>query len=539
VKAPHRLEFTPEQIDALIERLNGHCLEEGDYSLLAEIIKAMTWLNFALQEKKLSIHRLRAIFGIKTETAQRLLKLAGQETESNDIDSSTTDEPASDQEGKKKNKGGHGHLPATEYTNATIITVAHGVLKKGSLCPSCGKGKLFNLSPGSVIHIKGQPWLKVEIYKPERLRCPVCGSIFTATLPSEIITESRADETAKAIVSLLKYRGGVPFYRQGQIQEMLGAPLSPSEIWAMTEDVADAMQPVYNVLCQCAADADVIHNDDTTARVLSIMKEREEAEGTSKEDKRKGTFTTCIVAQLQSIQAWIALFFTGRSHAGENLDELLDAREEPAAPIQQCDGGHNIPKNHTTQISNCLAHARRYFYELVSVWPKIVAKVIGWFSKIFLHDQQAPVDPEERLKWHQIKSKPIMEEMKQYLNDLLNRKEVEPNSSLGKAIAYFNNHWDGLTLFLHVAGVPLTNNICERGMKAAVLNRKNAYFYRNETGAKIGDILMSTIETCVLNKANPWDYLVAIQQYQGDVRENPEHWLPWNFRIRLNELRPP
>jgi hypothetical protein len=175
----------------------------------------------------------------------------------------------------------------------------------------------------------------------------------------------------------------------------------------------------------------------------------------------------------------------------------------------------------------------------VQVWPAIVIKTIGWFASVFSHDKSAPLDPELRLKWHQEKSGPIMNQMQAYFNNLIEKKEVEPNSSLGKAIAYFNNHWEGLTLFLSVPGVPLTNNLTEQLLKRAVLNRKNAYFYRNETGAKIGDILMSMMETCVLNNKNPWDYLVAVQEHQKDVHRNPTLWVPWNFEARLKELTLP
>jgi transposase len=512
---PNRLDFTAEQVDALIDRLNNRCLQDEDYPLLAQIIQAMVWLNFSLQEKTLSIRRLRMIFGIKTETAEKLLELAGGKKSGK--------KGKRDQTDKKNN---HGHRPSSEYTQAKTIAIAHQTLKKGSICPSCLKGRLFNLSPGTVLHIKGQPWLQVEIYKPERLRCSLCGKIFTS------------DCTAKAIVSLLKYRGGVPFYRQGQLQEILGAPISASEIWEMTENVADALQPIYGIMLSQASNAAVIHNDDTKARVLSIAHERKELEGTDEEDPRKGTFTTCILARLAtSIQ--IALFFTGRNHAGENLDKVLEMRTENSIPIQQCDGGHNVAQNHETQLSHCLAHARRYFYELASMWPKVVTKIIGWFAVIFSNDKSAPTDAEARLKWHQEKSKPIMEQIKEYVDGLIKRKEVEPNSSMGKAIAYFNNHYEELTLFLRIPDVPLTNNTCERLMKRPVLNRKNAYFYRNEIGAKIGDIIMSMTETCILNHANPWDYLVGVQKYQGDVRQRPNDWMPWNFQGRLKELQPP
>jgi transposase len=544
LKTPSRLDFTSEEVDALVDRLNNKCLIESDYPLLTDILRAMVWLNFSLQEKELTIKRLRAIFGIKTESAKKLLEFARGNSakpsnKERSQDKNNTQDSASEgkaktnesEEGKPRN---HGHRPSSDYTEANIINIAHQTLKKGSICPECLKGKLFQLKPGTILHIVGQPWLQVEIYKPERLRCSLCGKIFTADLPRELNTDSRADASAKAIVTLLKYRGGVPFYRQEQVQEILGAPISASEIWQMTEEVADCLHPVYSILCQEAAEADVIHNDDTSAKILSRMKELKEAE---EEPDRTGTVTSCIVAVLENINIKIGLFFTGWKHAGENLDELLDGRSCESPPIQQCDAlSRNVPKNHNTSLSNCLAHLRRKFYELVDVWPKEVLKIVGNFSSIFKNDHEAPNDPQERLEWHKIKSGPVMDDIKEYCTSLIKAKKVEPNSSLGKAITYLNNHWEAFTLFLRIPGVPLTNNVAEHLIKRNVLNRKNAYFFRNETGAKIADILMSFMETCVLNQVNPYNYFIAIQQYQTDVRKNPKLWLPWLYENRLKEL---
>jgi len=528
MKAPSHLDFTPEQVEQLVSRLENKCLEQEDYPLLIDLIMAIVWLNMSLKEKDLSIQRLRSIFGIKTETAKKLLKLADKK--------SNPDSPDKEKGGKKK---GSGHRAASEYSEAKIIKIAHQVLSREDLCPACLKGKLFNLSPGSVLRIIGTPWLQVEIYKPERLRCSLCGKVFTANLPEEVMKGSRGDQTAKAIVSLMKYRGGVPFYRQEQMQTILGAPISASEIWKMTEDVSEDLLPIYAVMCASAAKGKLIQNDDTRAMVLSIMEEREKKKGTAEEEKRKGTFTTGILSTLRDSDVQVALFFTGRQHAGENLADLLERREEKLGPpIQQCDGGNNSPKGHETQLSNCLAHARRKFCELIEAWPQISVQVIGWFSEIFANEKSSPVDPEKRLLWHQEKSQTVMETMKNYCNDLIGKKEVEPNSSMGKAIAYMNNHWEGLTLFLKVPGVPLTNNATERLLKRSVLNRKNAYFYRTESGARIGDILMSTIETCVLNEVNPWKYLIAIQEHQAKVQKDPELWVPWKYEKELEKLHP-
>jgi transposase len=164
---------------------------------------------------------------------------------------------------------------------------------------------------------------------------------------------------------------------------------------------------------------------------------------------------------------------------------------------------------------------------------------VSGFDSVFLNEKIAKdgsLNQQERFEWHQNKSASIMARLKAYCQELVNTKQVEPNSSLGKAIQYLENHWEGFTLFLRIPGVPVSNNDDERLLKRAVLNRKNAYFFKNEVGAKIADILMSVIETCVLNEVNPYKYLLALQQNNDQVLDNPKSWLPWNYN---KALKPP
>jgi transposase len=537
MKRPKRLDFTPEEVENLITRIESQKLEANDFPLLADVLRAMIWMESALKEKSLSIARLKAIFGIKTEKAKKLaalLKKTSEESnqnltndENNETNSSSKEETSQEKSKEKDLTKGHGHRPSSDYQEAEIIRIAHEILTKGSLCPECGKGKLFNLAPGTVLRITGQPWLNVHIYKPERLRCPVCQAIFTAKLPQELYTESRVDKTAKTIVSILKYRGGVPFYRQEQIQTILGNPISDTEIWNMTRDVANCIEPVFVELCHLAANSDCIHNDDTMARILELMKENEKLN-----PERKGIFTTALLAKMKDQQ--IALFFTGRQHAGENLNDILGKREEGISiPIQVCDAlSRNLPRDHQTHVAKCNAHARREFYEIASHWPEECLKVVSGFNTVFFYDKLAKnqnLNPQARLEWHQEKSSPVMTKIKSYCQELIDKKQVEPNSSLGKAIQYLNSHWEGLTLFLRMPGVPISNNDDERLIKRPVLNRKNAYFFKNEAGAKIADILMSVIETCVLNKINPYNYLITLQENIDRVWKEPRLWLPWNY----------
>ena len=136
---------------------------------------------------------------------------------------------------------------------------------------------------------------------------------------------------------------------------------------------------------------------------------------------------------------------------------------------------------------------------------------------------------EERLKYHQQHSAPIMGQLKIYCNNLLTAKKVEPNSSFGKAIKYLNNHWEGLTMILRNGRAPLSNNDGERTIKPSVLIRKNSYFYKTCWGAFVGDTLLSIIRTCNLNGINPYDYLIAVQANCLEAKKNPMNWLPWNY----------
>ena len=105
---------------------------------------------------------------------------------------------------------------------------------------------------------------------------------------------------------------------------------------------------------------------------------------------------------------------------------------------------------------------------------------------------------------------------------------MEPNSSLGKALAYLLEHWATLTQCVKEPGAPLDNNVAERALKLAIRQRKNSLFSATEHSASIASILTSVIATCVQAGVNAWDYLVAVQEHRQEVFANPSAWLPWN-----------
>src|SRR5437660_3960583 len=250
-------------------------------------------------------------------------------------------------------------------------------------------------------------------------------------------------------------------------------------------------------------------------------------------DKRTGTFTSGIVS---IVGAWtIALFFTGWKHAGENIAEVLKKRApELPAPIQMCDAlSRNTPKGVETLLANCLAHGRRQVVDVVDNFPEECRYVLERLGGVYHYDalaREQELPPEERLRFHQEHSGPLMKELHEWMEAQLAEHKTEPNSGLGKAISYLLNHWPKLTLFLRQPGAAIDNNIVERSLKKAILNRRNALFYRTLNGAGVGDLFMSLIHTCELNGANPFDYLTELQKQAAEVAKDPSAWMPWNYR---------
>ncbi len=415
------------------------------------------------------------------------------------------------------------------------MVVTHETLHPGDPCPVEGcEGKLYQLpEPRVLVCVKGHVPLQATVYEREALRCALCGKVFVAGLP-EGAHHCKYDPTAAGMIGLLKYGTGMPFHRIEGLQANLGVPMPAATQWEVVQEAARELGPAHEELVRQAAQGDVLHNDDTPMKILEHLKENEERK---KEGERTGTFTTGIVSQAGEHR--IALFFTGRDHAGENLTKVLLEREgQRGPPIQMCDGlDRNVPnKEFETILGNCLGHGRRNFVDVVDSFPGECRYVLETLREVYLHDAIArgkKMTPEERLQYHQAQSAPLMEGLRTWMDEQIGQKKVELNSSLGDAIAYMQKRWPQLTLFLREPGAPLDNNICERALKKAILHRKNALFFKSQRGAQVGDVFMSLIHTAELNRVNPFDYLTTLLRHARQVRVAADAWMPWNYRDTL------
>jgi hypothetical protein len=332
-------------------------------------------------------------------------------------------------------------------------------------------------------------------------------------------------------VALLRYGSGMPHYRLARLQKSLGVPLPESTQWEVMKPLFQQAQPIFEQLVTLTANSPLIHQDDTTMRILDLRRPGSAA-AAQMDPKRKGTFTSHLLAYVEARP--VALYFTGWQHAGENLGEVLRRRSaDLAPPIQMCDAlSRNRSLEFETILAHCLSHGRREFVSLAPSFPEECRHVLESLREVYRVDAQAreqEMNPEQRLELHQTHSQPVMEQLKAWMREQIDGKKVEPNSGLGQAIAYMLNHWGPLTLFLRKAGAPLDNNKCEQALKMAILHRKNSLSYKTLNGARTGDLFMSLIHTCRLNKINPFEYLLAMATHTEAVKLVPQAWLPWNY----------
>ena len=569
---PDVVDKEPSEIESIIEQIKASSLPDDIKKFVIKCVELALWLPVFLQSKTISIHRLRTlIFGKgyhkkefnKTTPSSPVepshaIEPSGTPDEAPAQDAHLNDTSALNKEirtqvsnaimpdvtssllspdaqahrdGFEKTpqkKPGHGRHPHTIYTNAIDIQVLL-TLTAGDSCPLLCGGKLGPYKPGIVIRVKGQNFANVYRYHIEKLRCYLCGVVIEPEKPADM-GDNKYDASFIAMLALMKYYVAVPFYRQEQFQRMLGFPLPDSTQWDLIEQLAGNCFVIFNLLKRLAANSEVIQNDDTTVRILDVIKQIKD--GTIGE--RTGMYTTGIIANHEGHK--IALFMNGQQHSGENVGDILKLREPEKAPIlQMCDAlSANIPKKIQTILSHCLSHGFRKFDELRDYFPQECLVIIRLLSRVFKYDQETrDMAADARLVHHQTYSKPLMDELEKYMASLLTERRIEPNSELGAAIKYMQRHWEKLTCFLRVAGAVIDNNIVERALKIAIRNRKAAMFYRTPYSANIGGMITSLIYTCDLAKQNPYEYLIALQEHQPHVVANPAHWLPWNYQEAL------
>lgn len=248
--------------------------------------------------------------------------------------SERADEPTSSEPEPKRK--GHGRNGAGAYVNAnhSFHPLSTGVI--GALCDECNIGCKSHYREKLIVRIKGQPMFDAEVHHFEQGRCRTCGAIIRAGGEAGVLdglgtSYITYDWSACAMLLVMHYFAGAPFKRLESLHAGWGIPMPDANQWDLANASADLLFPLYKALERHGIEyATALRIDDTGSMIIEVRREIRseiaalELLGESTNDVRTGINATGVY--LETEQGKVLLFFTGRHHASEIIDQLLQFR---------------------------------------------------------------------------------------------------------------------------------------------------------------------------------------------------------------------
>jgi hypothetical protein len=200
----------------------------------------------------------------------------------------------------------------------------------------------------------------------------------------------------------------------------------------------------------------------------------------------------------------------------------------------------NFDHQHRGQLieATCNAHAFLKFRDLKAEHPTEYAVAGEVYKGVFDNDDEAKarrLSADERMRFHRERSKPLMEKLKAMCEEKLKTKLVEPSSALWEPLTFIINQWPRLTRFYEEPGVPLDTNLVEQKLIIPVRYLAASFNYQTETGAEVGDRMMSLIATAKANGVEPVAYLTDCLRNHQRLSQRPADYLPWVWRDRQRQ----
>jgi transposase len=337
-----------------------------------------------------------------------------------------------------------------------------------------------------VIHKRQKYKLKPEFNKTDKEAVIISSQGPTKLLPGSTYSINFAVATV-----IDKYLNHLPLERQCRMMDSLGlTKMSPQVLYNLARTVSIYLEPVVEKIKENILSQKVIHSDETTWPI---------------NNSKDSDGYMWIIANNQGSH-----YKFEPTRSGKVIRETLGAFKgtvvtDGYAGYYQFreESQKNVNRN---ILAMCHAHARRYFFEIKDDYP-IILEYLEMYKNLFAVEKQAK-DFEDLKNLRQLKSKPIMNEMRSWLIKVF--QEARGESKIKEAIEYSSKNWKELSVFLEDPYVPLTNNEAERTIRQAVMGRKNFYGSRSIDGADVAAIMYTVIESCKKVELDPRQYLQTI-----------------------------
>jgi transposase len=469
-----------------------------------------------IEQLKLLIAKLRRMqFGRKSEKVERQieqLQLQLDELEASRAErASSPATPETHRATKPVRRPLPGHLPRE----------TRQILPKQTACPDCG-GELKPLGEDVSEILEWVPAsFKVMRQVRPKLACGRCDKIVQAEAPSRPIARGLAGPGLLAHVLVSKYCDHLPLYRQEEIYEREGVELDRATLADWVGGASGLLQPLIEALRRQVMAAQKLHADDTPVPVLTpgLGKTKLGRLWTYvRDDRPAGDATPPAV--------WFAYSPDRKGkHPQEHLSSFTGTLQADAYA-----GFDQLYESGRIQEAACWAHVRRKFYDLYVAHKSPVAQdALRRIGELYaIEGDIRGRSPEKRRAVRHERSRPLLESLKQWLEETL--VKLSKKSDTAQAVRYALGRWEALLRYVDDGRLEIDNNAAERELRVVALGRKNYLFAGSDTGGERAAAIYSLVGTAKLNDLDPEAYLREVLSRIADHPINRiEELLPWNL----------
>jgi transposase len=418
-------------------------------------------------------------------------------------------------------KRGRGRRNLANFEKLPVTTQIYELSAEQRQCPCCGveRKEIGADESWQIEYVPGRFERLHHVRK--KYACPGCEGIGenpqmeVAAKADAAIEKGMAGPGLLAYIVSSKYSDYLPLYRLENIFERQGFEISRATQSIWCGDVADLVEPLYELMAERVRQSHVVATDDTIMPMLSVGKTK-------------------------SARMWV--YVGDEAHAYNIFDFTLNrGRDGPKyflGDYQQVlladgYGGYDgVVAGNAITRAGCWSHSRRKFVDAEKVAPEIAREAVDLIGALFRVERQAKdFSVEQRLALRRAKTAPILAQLREKL--LGWKEQLLPKHPMAEAVNYALNQWDELNVFCSDGAVPIDNNVSEREMKRIILNRKNSLFVGNSRGGRTAAILASLTSTCRRHEVDPQLYLTQLlmnlpQAKMGELSD----WLPDQWKIR-------
>ncbi len=394
-------------------------------------------------------------------------------------------------------------------------------LPKQKTCPDCG-GELRKLGE-DVSEVLERIPSRFQVIRHVRVKlaCACCERIVQAAAPSRPIERGVAGPGLLAHVLVSKYGDHLPLYRQSEIYAREGVELDRSTLADWVGGTSRLFEPLVEALRRHVMSAQKLHADDTPVPVLAPGLGRTKTGRLwtyVRDDRPAGDQTPPAV--------WFA-------YSPDRKGEHPKAHLSQFRGTLQADGYAGFDQIYEAgriQEAACWAHVRRKFYDLqVAHKSPVAAEALERIGALYAIEKEIQGrSPEERRGIRDIRSRPLLGSLKQWLEETLGK--LSRKSDTAVAVRYALGRWEALMRYCDDGRLEIDNNAAERALRAVALGRKNYLFAGSDRGGESAAAIYSLIGTAKLNGLDPENYL---RNVLSRIAEQPinriDELLPWNL----------